>query len=313
MADHLDRDFIGYGPRPPVAQWPNGAKLALNFVINIEEGSEPSIPDGDATSETGLVEIAADSIPGRNLAAETMFEYGSRVGFWRIARMFEEAGLPATAMVCGLALERNPEITAWLRQSDFDVCAHGWRWEQHRGLSRDEEAARIARTYNVITDLLGTPPGGWYCRYGPSVNTRALIAEHGGFDYDSDAYNDELPYWAEVSGKPHLVLPYSLATNDAKFLRGGLATASDFFEFLRDSVETLCAEPDAKMLSVGLHLRVAGHPGRAAGLRRFLEYVRGRDDLWICRRSDIARHWRDVHPYLPSADQNKKTTTTGSE
>ncbi len=297
MKSPQQRDFIGYGANPPDPRWPNGARLAINFVINIEEGSEPSIPDGDDASETGLIEIAADSIPGRNLAAETMFEYGSRVGFWRIVRQFEQRNLPATAMACGLALERSPEICDWLKQSNFDLCAHGWRWEQHRSLSREQEAERIARTVKVIKEKTGQDPAGWYCRYGPSINTRELVVEHGGFLYDSDAYNDELPYWTNVNGQPHLVLPYSLATNDAKFLRGGLATADDYFTLLKDTVDFLCQEQDAKMLSVGLHLRVMGHPGRAVGLARFLDYVAAREDVWICTRSDIARHWRKVHPY----------------
>ncbi|QDL94485.1 chitin deacetylase (plasmid) [Paroceanicella profunda] len=296
MSDHLTRDFRGYGATPPDPQWPGGARLALNFVVNIEEGSEPSVPDGDPASEQGLVEAGGDPIPGRNLAAETMFEYGSRVGFWRIARLFSQAGLPATAMACGLALERNPEICAWLRASDWDACAHGWRWEHHRLLSREEEAARIARTVAAFEQHLGAAPAGWYCRYGPGLATRELVVAQGGFLYDSDAYNDELPYWTEVNGTQHLVVPYSLSTNDAKFMRGGIATARQFFELLHDSVEMLCAEPHPKMLSVGLHLRVAGHPGRAAGLKRFLDHVAARQDVWVCRRSDIARHWRAVHP-----------------
>ncbi|RWR26169.1 chitin deacetylase [Sinirhodobacter populi] len=293
---HLTRDFQGYGATPPDPRWPNGAKLALNFVINIEEGGEPSVPDGDAATEQGLTEAGGDPMPGRNLAAESMFEFGSRVGFWRLARMFSERGMPATAMACGLALERNPEIAKWLRASNFDTCAHGWRWEHHRKLTREEEAARIAKTVETFRQLLGTAPEGWYCRYGPSLNTRALIVEHGGFLYDSDAYNDELPYWTQVAGKDHLVLPYSLATNDAKFMRGGIATAQDFFEYLRDSVTLLCDEPSPRMLSIGLHLRVAGHPGRAMGLKRFLDWVSTRDDVWICRRGDIARHWIAAHP-----------------
>lgn len=300
MSDHLTRDFVGYGPTPPDPKWPGGAKLALNFVLNIEEGGEPSVPDGDPATEQGLVEAGGDAMPGRNLAAETMFEYGSRVGFWRLARMFADRGLPATAMACGLALQRNPMICDWLGGSDFDICAHGWRWEHHRALTREEEAARIARTYEAITSLTGKPPEGWYCRYGPSLNTRELVVAHGGFAYDSDAYNDELPYWTRVTGVPHLVLPYSLVTNDAKFLRGGLATGDDFFACLKDSVDVMCAEPGGRMLSVGLHLRIAGHPARAAGLARFLDDVMARDDVWICRRSDIARHWRRVHP-PPSA------------
>ncbi len=301
MNEHLIRDFRGYGANPPDPKWPNGAKLALNFVINVEEGSEPSIPDGDPATETGLVEIAADSIPGRNLAAETMFEYGSRIGFWRITRLFKERNLPATAMVCGLALERNPEICEELKNPLFDICAHGWRWEHHRTLSRTEEAERIAHTAETVKRLTGKPAEGWYCRYGPGLNTRELIVENGSYLYDSDAYNDELPYWSLVNGKPHLVLPYSLATNDAKFLRGGLSSADDFFTLLQDTVDFLCSEQNAKMLSIGLHLRVAGHPGRAAGVARFLDYIKTREDVWVTNRSEIARHWRAVHPYNSAA------------
>ena len=179
MSDHLTRDFTGYGPTPPDPKWPGDAKLALNFVVNIEEGSEPSVPDGYADTEASLTEAGGDPIPGRNLAAESMFEYGSRVGFWRIARLFTERGLPATAMACGLALERNPEICAFLRGSDFDACGHGWRWEHHRKLTRDEEKDRIARTVSAFQTHLGAPPAGWYCRYGPSLNTRELLVEHG--------------------------------------------------------------------------------------------------------------------------------------
>ncbi|WAP67806.1 polysaccharide deacetylase family protein [Jiella pelagia] len=298
MSDHLTRDFVGYGANPPDPQWPGGAKLALNFVINVEEGGEPSVPDGDAATEASLTEAGGDPMPGRNLAAETMFEYGSRVGFWRIARLFTERGLPATAMACGLALERNPQIATFLREADFDACAHGWRWEHHRLLSREEEKERIARTVAAFRQHLGAPPAGWYCRYGPSLNTRALLVEHGGFLYDSDAYNDELPYWTTVGGMSHLVVPYSLVTNDAKFIRGGTSTAEDFFVNLKDAFDWLRAEGASrpKMMSVGLHLRVAGHPGRAAGLARFLDYASRHDDVWICRRDAIARHWRTRHP-----------------
>lgn len=299
MTNHLERDFEGYGNNPPDPKWPSDAKLALNFVVNIEEGSEPSVPDGYLDTEAGLTEAGGDPIPGRNLAAETMFEYGSRVGFWRIARLFNERGLPATAMACGLALERNPAICDFLKTSDFDACAHGWRWEHHRNLTRDEEAERIARTVEAFRRHLGQAPAGWYCRYGPSLNTRSLLVAHGGFAYDSDAYNDELPYWTKVGQTAHLVVPYSLVTNDAKFLRGGLATAEDFFISLKDAFDWLRAEgaEHAKMMSIGLHLRIAGHPGRAAGLARFLDYAIKHDDVWICRREDIARHWAATHPY----------------
>lgn len=291
------RDFTGYGRDPVDPRWPGGARIAVNFVLNIEEGGEPSVPDGDPATETGLTEGGAGDLPGRDLAAESMFEYGSRVGYWRLARLFEERGLPATAMACGLALERNPAIVGHLRQADFDICAHGWKWEQHRSLGPDQERERIARTVRVIQDLTGQPPAGWYCRYGPSLNTRALLVEHGGFLYDSDAYNDELPYWVPVAGKPHLVVPYGLVMNDAKFIRGGMATADDFFSYLRDSFDMLYREgaTQPRMMSVGLHLRLSGHPGRAAGVARFLDYITKHEKVWICRRDAIARHWHEHH------------------
>lgn len=291
---HLERDFTGYGRRPVDPCWPGGARIAVNFVLNIEEGSEPSVPDGDAASETGLTEGGAGNLSGRDLAAESMFEYGSRVGYWRLVRLLEERNLPATAMACGLALQRNPEIVEHLRVSNFDICAHGWKWEHHRGLDEAQERERIARTYDVIRDLVGSPPAGWYCRYGPSLNTRSLVVEHGGFLYDSDAYNDELPYWTQVSGKSHLVVPYGLAMNDAKFIRGGMATANDFFEYLRDSFDMLYRE-GGRMMSVGLHLRLSGHPGRAAGVERFLDHIMQFEDVWVCRRDAIARHWHEHH------------------
>jgi allantoinase len=290
------RDFVGYGRNPPNPRWPDGARLALNLVVNYEEGSEPSVQDGDATSERGLTE-GGGQFEGRDLAAESMFEYGSRVGYWRIARMIEERGFAATVMGCALALERNPEVCEHVRKSQFDVCAHGWRWENHSALDEHTERERIARTVESMERTIGARPLGWYCRYSPSVNTRRLLAEHGGFLYDSDSYADELPYWVEVEGRPHLVVPYGLTNNDAKFIRGGLATGGQFFEMLRDAFDVLYREGASapKMMSVGLHLRLAGHPARAAGLERFLDHVAEHPGVWVCRRGDIARHWHTHH------------------
>ncbi len=302
------RDFTGYGSKPVDPRWPGDARIAVNFVLNIEEGGEPSVLDGDPSTEAGLTEGGAGDLPGRDLAAESMFEYGSRVGYWRLARLFEERGLPATAMACGLALQRNPEIVAHLRQADFDICAHGWKWEQHRGLSAEQERDRIARAVKVIKDLTGQPPVGWYCRYGPSLNTRALLVENGGFLYDSDAYNDELPYWVRVSDRPHLVVPYGLVMNDTKFIRGGMATADDFFSYLRDSFDMLYREgaTQPRMMSVGLHLRLSGHPGRAAGVERFLDYLTNYESVWVCRRDAIARHWHEHHSEDPTIGKPNK-------
>jgi len=295
---HLQRDFVGYGRKPPDPRWPNGARLALNLVINYEEGSEPSIPDGDPATETGLTEGGAGGFPGRDLAAESMYEYGSRVGFWRVMRLLRERGLPATVFGCALALERNPEACEAIRESGFDVCSHGWRWVRHPLLSEQEEREQITRATASIARSIGERPLGWYCRYGPSVNTRRLLVEHGGFLYDSDAYNDELPYWVRVAGKSHLVVPYCLTNNDTKFVRGGMVTGGQFFEFMRDAFDLLYREgaEQPKMMSVGLHLRLIGHPGRADGLERFLDHVARHSGVWICRRAEIAEHWRKEHP-----------------
>lgn len=300
VSKHLERDFIGYGPSAPDPNWPGGAKLALNFVLNVEEGSEPSIEDGDPATEAALTEGASGNFPGRDLAAESMFEYGSRVGYWRLVRLFEERGMSATIMACALALERNSEIAAHVRDSElFDICAHGWRWEHHRSLSRDEERERIAKSIASIRQTTGRAPDGWYCRYGPSMNTRQLLSAEGSFLYDSDAYNDELPYWLDVDGKNHLVVPYSLTNNDAKFMRGAIDSGEAFFRMLRESFDMLLAEGTTapKMMSVGLHLRIAGHPGRALGLKRFLDHVASHgDEVWVTTRSEIARHWHRNHP-----------------
>jgi len=264
-------------------------------VVNYEEGSEPSIADGDSDSEDGLID--APSPGGHDFAAESMFEYGSRVGYWRLSRILGERNLPATAMACALALERNPAAAADIVTRGWDVCAHGWRWEHHAELDETTERNRIARTVESLTRTVGQRPLGWYCRYSPGPNTRRLIAEEGGFLYDSDAYNDELPYWVGVAGRPHLVVPYSLVSNDAKFIRGSIATANQYFEMLRDSFDMLYREGEVapRMMSVGLHLRIVGHPGRAVGLERFLDHVNRHDRVWICRRSEIARYWHAYH------------------
>jgi allantoinase len=305
MIPAYPRDMIGYGPNPPDPRWPNAARLALNFVLNYEEGSEPSFPDGDGHSEAGLTESMGQSqgVRGRDLAAESMFEYGSRVGFWRIVRMFQERHLPLTVFGCALALERNPLAARAIAEAGYDVCCHGWRWVQHYNLEEAEEREHIHKAVASLQTTVGARPLGWYCRYGPGVNTRRLLVEEGGFLYDSDAYNDELPYWVEVSGRPHLVVPYSLVVNDSKFGRGVFATSDDFYTFAKDSFDVLYREGagQPKMLSVGLHMRVSGHPGRAAGLERLLDYVLGHDGVWICRREEIARHWTAHHPFTPRA------------
>ena len=300
MSDY-PRDLIGYANNPPDPKWPNKARLAVNFVINYEEGSEYSIPDGDGFSEASLTESPSSTIPHgtRDLAAETLFEYGARVGFWRLLRLFKERGFPVTLFACALALERNPKVVEAVKTSNLDICCHGWRWIEHYKLTEDEEREHIRLAIESLTNMFGERPLGWYCRTGPSVNTRRLLVEEGGFLYDSDAYNDELPYWQTVNGKPHLVLPYSLTTNDSKFGRGWFSTGEDFFQFTKDAFDMLYEEGAyaPKMMSIGLHQRLIGHPARAMGLKRLLDYIGGFEDIWICNRLDIAKHWIKTHPY----------------
>lgn len=294
------RDFIGYGPNPPDPKWPGGARLALNFVVNYEEGSEPSMQDGEGYTETGLTEssTSAAGLKGRDLAGEGMFEYGSRVGFWRIQRAFLERGLPLTVFGCALALERNPLAAQAIRAAGWDVCCHGWRWVRHFQLTEAEEREHIAKAVKSLKQTVGERPAGWYCRYGPSVNTRRLLVEEGGFTYDSDYYGEELPFWQTVQGKPHLVVPYSLTNNDGKYA-AGMVHSDQWFGLIRDAFDVLYKEgaTQPKMMSVGLHQRLIGHPGRMAGLWRLLDHVLKHKDVWVTRRMDIARHWIATYPY----------------
>ncbi|WP_207003593.1 allantoinase PuuE [Trinickia mobilis] len=294
------RDFIGYGANPPSPNWPGNARIAINFVMNYEEGSEPSIADGEDATETWFTESHGlnSGVIGRDLAAEGLFEYGSRVGFWRLMRIFQDRGLALTVYGCALALERNPQAAAAIRASGFDVCSHGWRWIKHYGLSEEIEREHIRLAIESLARTTGERPYGWYCRYSPSVNTRMLLVEEGGFLYDSDYYGDELPFWKTVQGKPHLVIPYSLTTNDGQYARS-VGTGNQWFEFMRDTFDMLYREgaTQPKMMSVGLHMRLIGHPARAAGLERFIDHVMKHDDVWIARRVDIARHWIKEHPY----------------
>jgi putative urate catabolism protein len=293
------RDMIGYGATPPDPKWPNGARLALNFLLNFEEGSEASFADGDGYSEAGLTEASSQSegVAGRDLAAESMFEYGSRIGFWRIMRLFQERHLPMTIFGCALALERHPPAAQAIAQAGHDVCCHGWRWIKHFELDEEEEREHIRKAIASLHQSVGARPLGWYCRYGPSVHTRRLLVQEGGFLYDSDAYNDELPYWVEVEGKRHLVVPYTLGVNDSKFGRGVFATGEDFYTYAKESFDLLYREGarQPKMMSVGLHMRLIGHPGRAAGLERFLDHVMQHEEVWVCRREAIAQHWIAHH------------------
>lgn len=294
------RDLSGYGAHPPDIRWPNGAGLAINFVLNVEEGSEYSIGDGDGRSESALSEVRASRVPQglRDLAAESMYEYGSRVGFWRIHDLFVRRNLPLTIFASALALERSPDISAAIAATDWDICAHGYRWIEQYNLAPETEAEHISLAHESIERIIGRPPHGWYCRYSASTATRGLVVAHGGFGYDSDAYNDDLPYWTDVGGTPHLVVPYTMVNNDAKFLSGDVFSARDFGDFLIDGFEVLHAESKEKprMMSVGLHARIIGHPGRLAALIRFLDHIANVDDLWVCGRQEIAEFWRSTVP-----------------
>jgi putative urate catabolism protein len=294
------RDIVGYGGTPPHPRWPNEARLAINFVLNYEEGSEYSIPDGDGASEAFMSEGGAVTPPGtRDLAVESIYEYGSRVGFWRIMRLFAERKLPLTVFGCALALERNPKAGQAIAAAGHDVCAHGWRWVKHWLLTEEEERSHIRKAVDSLTRTIGRRPLGWFCRSSPSVNTRRLVVEEGGFLYDSDTYNDELPYWVDVAGRKHLVIPYNTDSNDGKyFSAAGYASGEDSFAYLKDTFDMLYAEgaTSPKMVSVGIHCRISGRPGRAAALARFLDYVTRHERVWVCRREDIARHWIAHHP-----------------
>ena len=294
------RDFRGYGAYPPAPDWPDGARLALNFVINIEEGSEPSLAQGDGFTESGLTEVPASPVPEgiRDLGAESMFEYGSRVGFWRLQRLFDEFEIPATAFACALALEKNPEIAQSIADSGWDVCAHGLRWIEHYRLSEDEERTQIADAVRRIEACSGVRPQGWYCRYAPSSNTRRLLVEHGGLKYDSDAYNDDLPYYVEVMGTQHLIVPYSLTYNDARFvLPQGYGSPSDFHDLLKRGFDYLWNEGEThpRMMNIGLHPRLIGQAGRISALAEFIDYAQNKGGVWFATRLQIANWWNDHH------------------
>ena len=296
------RDMRGYGAVTPDPKWPNGARLAVQFVINFEEGAENCVLHGDAASETFLSEIiGAAAYPARHMSMESMYEYGSRAGFWRLHRLFEEMDVPVTVFGVAMALARSPEAVAAMQASDWEIASHANRWVDHQFMAEDAERAQIAEAIETHTLVTGSRPLGWYTGRD-SPNTRRLILEAGGFLYDSDAYNDDLPYWHnnahDKDSAPHLIVPYTLNVNDMRFATPqGFNTAEQFFTYMRDTFDCLYAEGAVapKMMSVGLHCRLAGHPGRAIAVRRFLEHVQQHTDVWLCRRVDIARHWHTQH------------------
>ena len=292
------RDLVGYGPNPPVVEWPGGARIAVSMVVNYEEGAEYSTLDGDAHHETNS-EVPSPVPPGqRDVFNESFFEYGSRVGVWRLLDLLDRYQAPSTFFCCALALERNPEAARQIVARGHEVCGHGYRWEEHHLMSRDQEHESIRKTVESLTRTTGQRPVGWFTRYGASVNTRELVATEGGFIYDSGAMNDDLPYYTTVNGDPWLVVPYSMETNDARFWRGGLTSVSDFYEYLKDTFDCLFQEGlhTPKMMSVGLHCRIAGRPARSMAVQRFLEYARGFPGVWFARRDEIARWWLEHYP-----------------
>jgi len=299
MNPHYPRDLVGYGRNPPHAAWPNGAKLALQFVINYEEGGENSILDGDAASEAFLSEIvgAQPLVGKRNMNMESIYEYGSRAGFWRLWRAFTSRGLPVTVYGVTAALVRNPEAVAAMKEAGWEIASHALRWIDYQDMAVEEERRQMQEAIRLHTEATGSRPFGWYTGR-TSPQTRQLVMEEGGFLYDSDSYADDLPYWLKGPSGPHLVIPYTLDSNDMRFATAqGFNSGDQFYAYLRDSLDVLRAEGETapKMLSVGLHCRLAGRPGRAAALMRFLDYAAGLGDVWICRRIDIARHWHGHH------------------
>ena len=295
------RDLIGYGPNPPDPRWPAGARVAVQFVLNYEEGGEASILHGDAHAECYLHEVVgtAPLSQVRNLQVESVYEYGSRAGVWRILRLCREFDIPLTIFAVAMALERHPQLAQELVAAGHEIASHGWRWIDYQFLPEEVERADMQRAIEVLTRLTGSRPLGWYTgRLSP--NTRRLVVQEGGFLYDADAYNDDLPYWVTEGGKPHLVVPYTLDVNDMKFgTAQGFNQGDDFFIYARDAFDALYAEGATapRMMSIGLHNRLIGRPGRIMGLRRLLQHIRAHRDVWVCRRVDIARHWITQHPF----------------
>ncbi len=300
------RDITGYGNMPPQANWPGGARLAVQFVLNYEEGAENNILHGDKGAEEFLSEIinAAPVTATRHMSMESLYEYGSRVGVWRLLRLFAKYDIPLTVFAVAMALERNPAALTAFLEAGHEICSHGYRWINYQDVPVAVERDHMEKAIGIITRLTGERPLGWYTGR-TSPNTRRLVVEEGGFLYDADDYSDDLPFWTTVDGTCHLVVPYTLDVNDMRFATAqGFNSGDQFYHYLKDSFDVLYRESEdiPRMMSIGLHCRIAGRPGRIAALERFLNHATSHKDVWFCRRIEIARHWHDNHP----ADSSKK-------
>jgi putative urate catabolism protein len=293
------RDLVGYGRNPPDPQWPGGARVAVQFVLNYEEGGERNILHGDATSEAFLSDVlGAQPWPGqRHMNVESMYEYGSRAGFWRLWRLFTARNMPVTVFAVATALARHPDAVAAMREAKWEIASHGLKWIDYKDTPEAEERADLAEAIRIHTQATGERPLGWYTGRS-SVNTLKVVLDEGGFLYSSDSYADDLPYWVNGPKGPHLIIPYTLDANDMRFINGqGFGGGDEFFNYLKDAFDVLYAEGEhaPKMMSIGLHCRLVGRPGRVAALTRFLDYIDERDRVWVATRLDIARHWHREH------------------
>ena len=300
MSDY-PRDLIGYGANPPHPRWPGNARVAVQFVLNYEEGGENCVLHGDSPSEIFLSEIiGAQAYPDRHLSMESIYEYGSRVGIWRLLDLFEQKRIPITVFAVAMALARNPAVADAVVSAGHEICSHGYRWIDYRDVPEATEREHLYKAIEIIEQLTGERPLGWYTGR-TSENTRRLVAEEGGFLYDADDYNDDLPFWSTVNGHQHLVVPYTLDANDMRFATPqGFNSGDQFFSYLRDTFDTLYEEGSRipRMMSVGLHCRLVGRPGRIRALERFIDHAQSHEGVWFCRRIDIARHWWEHHPVV---------------
>lgn len=305
MSRDYPRDLIGYGANPPHPQWPGDARIAISFVLNYEEGGERCVLHGDTESEAFLSEMpGAQPLAGvRHMSMESIYEYGSRSGVWRLLKLFDKYDVPLTVFAVAMAIERHPEVAKAMVEAGHEICSHAYRWIDYQYMDVEEERDHLNKAIEIITQVTGQRPLGWYTGRN-SPNTRDLVMQEGGFLYDSDAYDDDLPYWTDNNGKGHLVIPYTLDTNDMRFSTvQGFNSGEQFYQYLKDAFDTLYAEGEEapKMLSIGLHCRLIGRPARIAALERFIQYAKSHENVWFSRRIDIAKHWHEKHPYNPES------------